>query len=209
MKARILVVDDNELVLKLIQKSLEHFDIDLRCLTSGLEVLSLLDTWKPDLAILDIMLPVIDGKDLCKKIHKINGLEGLPIIFLSAKVGVENRIQGYKAGAVHYLEKPFEISEFRAMCNSFIKLVNDGGDQIEIKTNGIEVDDQFIKLTPSELRIFSILNGSKDCLVSKEKLGSNKSLDVHIKNLRDKLASTHLEITSVYGEGLMLTKKAS
>ena len=113
-KPIILIVDDEETNLQLIGKLLQKLDIDIALASSGKEALCLLETLAPDLIILDIMMPVMSGFDVCRKIKSTKSNCKIPIIFISAKTAIEDIIKGFKLGAKDYITKPFIKEELVA-----------------------------------------------------------------------------------------------
>ena len=119
MKNTILLVDDCEDTRTLVTKIL---DPQFNIVTSSTAEEGLNKAWelKPDLIILDIMLDDASGYELCSQIKSMEELKNTPIIFISSKTGSNSRVTGYKLGAVHYIEKPFETEELRAIITTVI-----------------------------------------------------------------------------------------
>lgn len=222
MKHQIVFVDDNPLMHKLVSKALEDDSIDLHCYEDGLTALEEIQSLnKIDLFILDIMMPTIDGYELCRKIKMLPGYSKVNVIFVSAKAGLNNRIMGYKMGATHYLEKPFDVSELQSVVAAFLEnLGGDAGEDelyIDEQKRVLSQKGEQVKLTPTEFRIFIKLFHSKAGFVTrndalavlpmrKNKSSSSRSLDTHISSLRKKLALLSLEIKLTYGAGYSLVK---
>ena len=207
MNFRILIVDDTKEIQLVVSSALKSLDVSFEFAFSGLEALDKISQFHPNLVILDIMMPVMDGYETLKKIKQIKEFKETPIIFLSAKTGLENRILGYKAGAIHYLEKPFEVRELRALVSSFIK-VNDSAKP------GLENHN----FTKTEKCIFDFLFSHLDQSVSRSWIedhlpgrGTNKSrsLDTHISSLRKKLKASPYDLSTIYGEGYLLQLKSN
>jgi len=111
MAEKILVIDDDVILLKLIRRSLEPMGLSIHTATSGEEGLALFPQLAPDLVILDIMMPGMDGWEVCQRLRQISSV---PIIFLTALNSVNDIVQGLTGGADDYLAKPFKIDELRA-----------------------------------------------------------------------------------------------
>src|SRR5579884_708301 len=109
--SRILVVDDERRIRELLQLSLQHHGYDVQCAADGQEALALAKSWEPDAVILDVMLPKIDGISLLPMLRRVTDA---PVIMLSAKGEVEDKVSGLTQGADDYLSKPFELDELLA-----------------------------------------------------------------------------------------------
>lgn len=118
----ILVVDDTALNLELLETILDENGYEVRTSISGEMALKSIEVQKPDLILLDIMMPGIDGYETCKKIKENPLYENIPIIFLSAKAETTDKLKGFEVGAVDYLTKPFDTSEVLARINTHISL---------------------------------------------------------------------------------------
>lgn len=201
MQPRVVVIDDSDFILKLVEKSLAHLGYEMFFYLDGLDALEDIESHPPDLIILDIELPITNGLDLCKQIHKLPGNQKTPILFLSGNSGVDNRLKGYRAGGVHYIEKPFNIEELRAVCRGLLPQKSNESVSQEI---GIELN----KFTLKEREILTILLNNVDKVVPKEKLPGKRSLQAHISKIRKKLGD-NLRIESRYGEGYILLSKTA
>lgn len=120
--ANILVVDDNPLNLKLVNNLLveKHYNITLA--SSGAEALQLIEIHTFDIILLDIMMPEMDGFEVCKTLKGNNNTKDIPIIFLSAKDQTEDIVKGFQIGGVDYITKPFQKEELLARLNNHIEL---------------------------------------------------------------------------------------
>ena len=120
-KNKILVVDDNLTNNEIIQEILSE-DYDLRITTTGEEALKIATDFRPDLVLLDIMMPGMNGYEVCRRLRASSNLMHTKIILVSAKKMTSERIEGYKAGADDYIIKPFDEDEFRAKVNVYLRL---------------------------------------------------------------------------------------
>lgn len=123
-KATILVVDDNTGNTQLVKKSLSKEGFHILLAGSGKDALKIIDEEMPDLILLDIMMPYMDGFEVCKILKGKEITRDIPIIFLTAKTGPEDIVKGFQLGAVDYLRKPFEISELTVRVRNHIMLKN-------------------------------------------------------------------------------------
>jgi len=118
----VLVVDDEEDNLRVLQTRLSRRDYEVICVSSGLEALSKLETVSPDLVLLDVMMPQMDGLETLARIKEMAPSEFLPIILLTAKDDKESMIQGFEAGADDYVGKPFDIDELNARIRAMLRI---------------------------------------------------------------------------------------
>ena len=118
MAEKILVVDDDKILLKLIDLSLRREGFSVFTATSGEEGLALFHQIAPDLVILDVMMPGLDGWEVCRRLRQVSPV---PIIFLTALNSVRNTVHGLEAGADDYLAKPFKIAELRARVTALLR----------------------------------------------------------------------------------------
>ncbi|NCC52084.1 MAG: response regulator [Spartobacteria bacterium] len=118
----ILVVDDIPRNLQVVGVVLKDKGYQVAAATSGTQVLGMLKHMKPDLILLDIMMPEMDGYEVCRRIKEQDELKDIPIVFLSAKNEVEDVVKGFKFGAVDYITKPFNASELLARVNTHVAL---------------------------------------------------------------------------------------
>lgn len=118
----VLVVDDNPVNIKLLQKILEQSNYLVRAAVNGELALKSAKLSPPDLILMDIHMPVMDGFDACKQLKRDIDLKEIPVIFVSASSNKINKIKAFKLGCVDYIVKPFEIAEVRARVNTHIKI---------------------------------------------------------------------------------------
>ena len=120
-KSRILAVDDNPTNNEIIQEMLSE-DYDLQMATTGEEALKIATDFRPDLILLDIMMPGMDGYEVCRRLRANSNLMYTKIILVSAKTMTSERLEGYEAGADDYITKPFDDDEIRAKVNVYLRL---------------------------------------------------------------------------------------
>lgn len=213
---RILIVDDERPIAHLIEMNLTHAGYLCRCAYDGEEALSLVDSEPFDLILLDIMLPLIDGYDLLEYIRPL----GVPVIFLTAKSDVRDKVRGLKLGADDYLTKPFEIIELLARVETVLRrynktdrLIQIADLQIDTLSRQVRQDGQEIPLTKKEYELLLLLAQNKNIALFRETIyeriwgggdmGDSRTVDLHIQRLRKKL---HWEsrIVAVYKVGYRL-----
>lgn len=213
---RILIVDDERPIAHLIEMNLTHAGYLCRCAYDGEEALFLVDSEPFDLILLDIMLPLIDGYDLLEYIRPL----GVPVIFLTAKSDVRDKVRGLKLGADDYLTKPFEIIELLARVETVLRrynktdrLIQIADLQIDTLSRQVRQDGREIPLTKKEYELLLLLAQNKNIALFRETIyeriwgggdmGDSRTVDLHIQRLRKKL---HWEsrIVAVYKVGYRL-----
>lgn len=121
-KPVILIVDDNPQNLQVIANTLNKNGYDPAVFLNGEQALEFLQNEKPSLILLDVMMPEMDGYELCRKIKSNNSIKNIPIIFLTAKSKIENIVEAFNAGAVDYVSKPFNTVELLARIKTHVTL---------------------------------------------------------------------------------------
>lgn len=207
MADKILIIDDEPHIVELIQYNLEGAGYTTFQAYNGNDGLVLAREELPDLVVLDLMLPGIDGLEVCKRLRSDEKLKSIPIIMLTAKSEEIDKILGLELGADDYITKPFSVRELTARVKALLRRTNINetmqnatsfGDvsvdyfKHEVKKNGQKVD-----LTLKEFELLEILirnNGkvlTRDLLLDKiwgyEYVGETRTVDVHIRHLRKKL----------------------
>lgn len=199
----ILIIEDEEKVSEVIKAYLKKEGYNVYCTTEGLEGIELFSKIDFKLVILDLMLPDIDGEEVCKALRRISDVY---IFMLTAKVGLSDKIEGLNMGADEYLTKPFSPRELTARVNALFRrlfekdeLLNfdNGNLQIDNKKRIVTLKGEEINLTPNEFDILYALATSNGNVLSREQLidriygldfdGFERTIDVHIKNLRKKI----------------------
>ncbi len=120
-KPIVLVVDDTPVNIDILLDSLSH-DYDVRVASEGEEALALLQKLVPDIILLDVMMPEMDGFEVCRHIKRDERLHGIPVIFLTARTSADDKLRGFDYGAVDYLTKPFDVGELKARVSVHIEL---------------------------------------------------------------------------------------
>jgi len=161
--AKILVIEDDYIVARTIERSLEDDEFDITLASRGEKGLFLALKEVPDLIILDIIMPDMDGYQVCHKIRSNNVLKDIPILFLTAKIKLEDKIKGFKEGADDYLTKPFDIDELILRIRAILKRTNPRWQTLnkaeDLRTKHIdssthlEIDDYILDTKSFELTI--------------------------------------------------------
>lgn len=159
---RVLVVDDERRIRELLELSLTHHGYDVRTAPDGLAALELVKTWEPDAIVLDVMLPKIDGIALLPMIRRATGA---PVIMLSAKGEIEDKVAGLTHGADDYLSKPFELDELLAHIEAKIRrphlesrdVLEYAGLSVDLQTHEVRRANARIDLSPLEFKLLVTL----------------------------------------------------
>ena len=219
--AKILIVDDDKNICELLRLYIEKEGFTASLAHDGRQALSLFNTFEPDLILLDIMLPELDGWQVCREIRKKSDC---PIIMLTAKGEVFDKVLGLELGADDYVVKPFESKEVVARINAVLRRVgkNETGSQkevrfenlsinltnYELKVNGVAIDTP-----PKELELVFHLASNPNRVFTRDQLldevwgfdyyGDSRTVDVHVKRLREKLegVSQKWALKTVWGVG--------
>ncbi len=202
-KPHILIVDDDNRILKLLKNFLSQKDFLVSTSTSTNEAVDLLANFNYDLIILDVMMPEITGLEFATKIKESGST--MPIVMLTALSEPEDRIKGLEAGANDYVTKPFEPRELLLRINNLInshnlhkkeqQLVRFGNNRYNLNTKEFIQNDTNVKLSSSEEKLLDILVSSNSNVISRENLSEKlgglnlRSVDVQIVRLRNKIES--------------------
>lgn len=195
---RILVVEDDKNIRELIRLNLQLAGYECEVCRDGREMEHLLDRQQYSLILLDVMLPERSGFDLIRKCRNI------PVIYVTAKGEVQDRVQGLTLGAEDYIVKPFEMMELIARVNVVLRRFRQeetcfslGGVTVNLDQRLVTRDEQKIDLTPREFSLLEVLIENRNIALSRDKLlelawgydyeGETKTVDVHIQRLRKKL----------------------
>ncbi len=208
MSKKILVVDDEENIVELVKFNLEQEGYQVTSAYTGKKALDLIKEDRFDLVILDLMLPEMDGFDICRKIRNKTGINRLPVIMLSAKSEEVDKVLGLEIGADDYITKPFSPRELLARVKAVLRrtkvmeeiksnLINLGELKLDLKKYTFKVNDEVINLTPKEFALLSILMNHPGQVFSRDKLlkeiwgydyhGDTRTVDVHVRRLRKKI----------------------
>lgn len=221
-KFKVLVVDDEENIVSFIKIGLEELGYDVYCAYDGKDAINLAIKIKPDIVILDIMLPKINGNEVCAKIKEYIDTS---IIMLTARYEIDDKVEGLNSGADDYMVKPFSFKELVARINVRLRskkeaaskenqigefTLNDGAHEITYKNNLLE-------LSPTEHKLLRYLLLNKNLTLSKTKIldevwgfdffGDQNVVEVYVRYLRNKLGDKkHEVIQTVRGVGYKIAK---
>ena len=229
-KQKVLIVDDDANISELISLYLTKEFYDTKIVYDGEAALKEFDSYQPNLVLLDLMLPGIDGYQVCREIRQRSNI---PIIMLSAKGEVFDKVLGLKLGADDYMMKPFDSNELVARVKAVLRRTapvimertsvpiqtNYQGDYVEYEdllvniTNYMVIlEGEQIEMPPKELELLYFLASKPNQVFTRDQLldrlwgydyiGDSRTVDVHIKRLREKLNENHnWSISTVWGKG--------
>jgi DNA-binding response OmpR family regulator len=121
MSSKVLVVDDSQLMNQMIRDILEASGYEARSALGGEEALTMVDSWKPELILLDVMMPDMDGFEVCRRLRQRDDTRNVPIIMVTAKASIADKQEGFEAGADDYITKPFEPTELKLRLSALLK----------------------------------------------------------------------------------------
>lgn len=218
---RVLIVDDDKKILEFMTIALENEHFEVYSAENGLEALNILEKTLVDLAIVDVMMPKMDGFELTEK---IKGFLDIPVLFLTARGELGDKIKGFNLGADDYIVKPFLIEELVLRMQTLLKRyrinqqLNISVGKLTLLTEEklVKFNQHYLDLAPKEFQVLLYLANRKEKVVTREELitklwgydyeGDERTVDVHIKRVREKLLSemSQVEIKTVRGVGYRL-----
>lgn len=226
--ARILVIDDDQAIAELIKVNLDLLGHQVSIANDGMKGLALAQQNRPDLIVLDVMMPDLDGFTVCQRLRQNAATAGIPVLMLTALGMTKDKVKGFDSGADDYLTKPFEIPELQVRVRALLRRagsVPQSASLPEILTAGeitlvpenlqAKVKERVVKLTPTEFEILHCLMQHHGQTVSTGKLLEEvwgyspdddvDTIRVHIRHLRTRLESGERKyIRTVYGGGYQL-----
>ncbi len=220
--SRILVVDDEPNITELAKLYLEREGHQVEGVANGHDAISRQIAVKPDLIVLDLMLPDIDGFEVCRQIRTKSDV---PILMLTARKEDIDKIVGLELGADDYLTKPFNPRELVARVKAILRRYQSGlkpSDTVEVgrlridsSRHEVTIDGQPVKLRTKEFTLLATFAQNLGLLLSREKLlelvwgfdyyGESRTVDVHVNHLRDKIAGSGAHIETVRSIGYKMT----
>jgi phosphate regulon transcriptional regulator PhoB len=221
MKPKILVVDDETDALDLIEFNLKAAGYEVITATDGVKALEKARSAAPDLIILDLMLPEMDGLEVCKTLRREEKTATVPIIMLTAKAAEIDRVLGLELGADDYVTKPFSPRELTLRVKSLFRRIQpeEGGKaelrigelNIDIPRHQVSIKGKRIDLTATEFKLLTVLAQRRGRVQSREQLLQDvweyntmvdtRTVDTHMRRLREKLGAVADSIETVRGVG--------
>ena len=217
---KLLIVDDEEKIREVIREYAEFNDYQVIEACDGMEAVNICKTETPDLIVMDIMMPRLDGFSACKEIRKF---KDIPTIMLSARGEEYDKLFGFELGIDDYVTKPFSPKELMARINAVLTrhhapagaasgdVLTFDGLSINIPARAVTVDGTKVDLTPKEYDLLFYLVQNKNIALSRDRLlqdiwgydffGDDRTIDTHIKNLRNNLGPYRDYIVTLRGVG--------
>jgi len=225
---KILVVDDEPDITSLLSYHLKAAGYEVMTINDPIGSLSLARSFLPDLIILDIMMPDLDGIQICRILRTDPKLKSVPVIFLTAKGEEADRVTGFEVGGDDYLCKPFSIQELVLRVHSILrrttkavskepKRLQLGQIVVDVDCHEVTVNGLPVQLTATEFKLLSQLMESRGRVVTREHLLINvwnyeteietRTIDTHVRRLREKLGSEAVWIETIRGIGYRMAER--
>jgi len=230
MKTRILYIEDELFLGKIVKETLEDQGFEVIWETDGARVMNHFTAFAPDICVIDIMLPNIDGYSLCRQIRGL--YQKLPIIFLTAKVETADLVKGFESGGTDYIRKPFSIEELIIRIKNQLNLTNGTSRQPETDSHEIQLGiysfypDRYELHSPSgiqrisqrDMQILNMLCSNRNRVTDRRELllsvwgddsfFNSRNLDVYMRKLRTYLSGDpNIEIQTIKGRGYLFITK--
>ena len=228
---KILVIDDDIAINELVKINLELQGYEVKQAFNGTDGFALAKQEEPNLIVLDVMMPEVDGFTVAQRIRQCEGISDTPIIMLTALSQLNDKVNGFDIGVDDYLTKPFEIDELIVRVRALLKRSNQIPKSVAVRdlltykeitlipeAYTVQINDKIQKLTPIEFDIFNLLFQNHGNMVSGQKLlkeiwgyepdDSVETIRVHIRHLRskiDKISDGKKYIETIYGGGYKLS----
>ncbi|MGR5590799.1 response regulator transcription factor [Peptoniphilus grossensis] len=223
----IYVVEDDTSILKLIEYSLRSKGYEVHCFENGKDFFDKLSEKKPDIVLLDIMLPDIDGTEILTKLKEKEDTKNIWVMMITAKTSEYDIISALDGGADDYIKKPFSVMELLSRVGAIARrastsekdrnILDFGGIVMNNLKRVVTIDGEEVDFTFKEYELLKYLILNKEIVISREKLltyiwgydyeGETRTVDMHIKLLRDKLKDKRNYIKTIRGVGYMLSTK--
>lgn len=227
---KILIIDDDESINELIKVNLELVGYDILTALDGVKGYAIAKQELPDLIILDVMMPEVDGYTVAKRIRENESTKDIPILMLTALNMLQDKVKGFDIGIDDYLVKPFEMQELLVRVRALLKRVNQIPKSLATKeiftvgditllpeTYSVKINDKVAKITPIEYEILNLLVQNYENMVSSSKILTDiwgympdddvETIRVHIRHIRtklDKISNGKKYIETIYGGGYRL-----
>ena len=216
MAKKVLVVDDEKLIVKGIRFSLEQDGMEVECAYDGEEAIELARKTEYDMVLLDVMMPKMDGWEVCREIRKNSKV---PIIMLTARGDERDELLGFELGVDEYISKPFSpkilVARVEAILRRSNMAVSDvtdiGGIRIDKAAHQVTIDGQPVDLSYKEFELLAYFADNQGIALSREKIlnnvwnydyfGDARTIDTHVKKLRSKMGEKGNYIKTIWGMG--------
>jgi len=221
---RVLIVDDDPDIVRLVRYNLTHSGYDVQSAGSGREALELVERQPPDLVVLDVMLPDVDGLEVCRTLRQHASSKHIPILMLTARGEEIDRVVGFELGADDYVSKPFSPRELVLRVKSILRrsgtdrtdMMHIGKIQVFPDRRQCFVGTTLITLTAKEFDLLFELMKARGNVLTRETLmdrvwgyhgdATSRTLDTHVRRLREKLGTEGGHVETVRGVGYRLSE---
>ena len=218
--ARILIVEDDRRIARFLEIELVHLNHEVRKVDNGIDALIEFEEFKPDIVILDLMLPEMDGVEVARRIREKS--ESVGIIMLTALSETKDKVKGLRSGADDYVVKPFETEELLARIEALLRRKGVKRDEVLVygpiklypASRRVEVNGEEISLSKTEFDLLEYLMRNAEMVMPKERIlnavwgedfyGSQNVVEVYVNYLRKKLKDAGSLIKTVWGVGYVL-----
>jgi len=203
---RILIVEDEQSIAELVSEALKRYGFRVENAFDGDTGLDMIETTLPDLVILDLMLPGLDGWEICRRMRENETTADIPVMMLTARRDERDVVAGLELGADDYMRKPFSLSELAARVRALLRrrgkrtpekqTLEAGPLTVDLASEQVSVGGRLIDLSPTEYRLLELLAREEGRVVSREELlakvwgyytGDTRTVDVHLWRLRRKI----------------------
>ncbi|MCF3651404.1 response regulator [Synoicihabitans lomoniglobus] len=227
-RKKILVVDDESDVADLVAYHLKANGFAVETVNDPTRSIGLARSFIPDLVILDVMMPEINGIQICRMLRADPKLKQVPVIFLTAKVEENDRIQGLENGADDYICKPFSTKELVLRVQNILRRTTErpidappklitGGIELDIERHEVKINEEVVELTATEFKLLHLLMERRGRVQTREHLLINvwnyeteietRTVDTHVRRLREKLGDEAEWIETIRGVGYRMAER--
>ncbi len=225
MQKKILLVDDESDILELIKYNLEREDFEIRMAFNGKDAIIVAKEFKPDLIILDVMMPEMDGVETCIELRKIPALKNVIIAFLTARGEDYSQIAGFEAGADDYITKPIKPRVLVSRVKALLRRT-DRVEEVAVQSTKLSIDEdrylailegKEITLPKKEFQLLKLLLSKPEKVFTRDNIFSEvwgndavvgeRTIDVHIRKLREKIGDKFISTVKGVGYKLILEDK--
>ena len=228
LRKKILIVDDEPDVADLVAYNLKTKGFDTETVNDPTHSIGVARTMMPDLVILDVMMPEINGIQICRLLRAEPQLKNVPVIFLTAKVEEDDRVQGLESGADDYVCKPFSTKELVLRAQNILRRTSekeDGGGvtlivgsiELDVDRHEVKIGGEVIDLTATEFKLLHLLMERRGRVQTREHLLLNvwnyeteietRTVDTHVRRLREKLGAEAEWIETIRGVGYRMAER--
>jgi two-component system phosphate regulon response regulator PhoB len=222
MTSTILIVDDEQDLANAVEYNLQREGFRTRIATTGMQALEALSAARPDLVILDLMLPDISGTEVCRKLRSAEATHAIPVLMLTARGEEIDRVVGFEVGADDYMTKPFSMRELVLRVRAILRRSTDSEEpketsiqfgviKVDVDAHRTWIDGNEVRLTALEFKLLNLFLSRRGRVQTRESLLADvwgiavdvttRTVDTHVKRLREKLGAAGMYIETIRGVG--------